>query len=314
MVKRVLKTVALLAAAMWSRDTHGIRAPQPKFVVKMLRESGALVNDTGMVFPAGSPWCRFHVDRSGFPVERLASGRWAYVADDDEQVPAKRRLEREPLLLGEHDPRELYGEGERRALTQRATRKCDPEGAEQRVPADPNAPKPRLRPARDGKSGRTGRELDASGSRRNLVLLIRFRDHVDRALPALDKFQGMMTSTGKDATYWPTGSVRSYYAAQSNGKLDLESTVLDWVTVPQSEAEAASGKSGLGLDASGSSPLHNAILYALDFYAQSVNFADFDLDKDNNIDGFTVIHSGYAAEWGNSDQYGTPESSRIWSH
>ena len=41
---------------------------------------------------------------------------------------------------------------------------------------------------------------------------------------------------------------------------------------------------------------------------------DIDKDGDGTIDGITFFHSGYAAEWGGIDSYGTSYEGRVWSH
>lgn len=62
--------------------------------------------------------------------------------------------------------------------------------------------------------------------------------------------------------------------------------------------------------------LHEALREALDYLDANnlVNFSDFDDDKDGRIDSITFLHSGYAAEWGQSDCYGQGKDDRIWSH
>ena len=62
--------------------------------------------------------------------------------------------------------------------------------------------------------------------------------------------------------------------------------------------------------------MHEAIREALQYLEDEdlVNFDDFDEDQDGYIDAITVLHSGYAAEWGGRDCHGTAREDRIWSH
>ena len=148
------------------------------------------------------------------------------------------------------------------------------------------------------------------GTRKNLVVLIRFADHVGRTLPSQSDFNTLFNAVGGDPVLAPTGSVRDYYAENSYGQLTLQSTILDWVTVPQTEAYYANGNSALSYP----SRLWDALIYALNAADATVDFNDFDEDNDGFIDGMTFVHSGYAAEFGGVDAYGTNYTNRIWSH
>jgi M6 family metalloprotease-like protein len=108
----------------------------------------------------------------------------------------------------------------------------------------------------------------------------------------------------------PTGSVRDAFLENSYGKLDLESVIVDWVPIPFSEAYITDGESGLTIR------FHDAIREALN-YVELNNLADFsyfDADQDGEIDAITFLHSGYGAERGGPDEYGTYEGGRVWSH
>jgi M6 family metalloprotease-like protein len=61
---------------------------------------------------------------------------------------------------------------------------------------------------------------------------------------------------------------------------------------------------------------HDAIRFALEYLDQNnlVDFSQFDINNDGFIDAVTFLHSGYGAEWGGTDQYGSFYTDRIWSH
>lgn len=69
----------------------------------------------------------------------------------------------------------------------------------------------------------------------NLVDLMRFQDHADRSLPSQADFEKIFNASGGDSDLAPTGSVRDFYAENSYGKMDLPSTVVDWVTLSETQ-------------------------------------------------------------------------------
>jgi len=149
--------------------------------------------------------------------------------------------------------------------------------------------------------------------RSNLVLLIRFSDHASRNLPSKEDIATLMAAseiTSENQHLIPTGSVGMFYEKQSRGQLLVGSTVTEWIDVPFSEAEASLGCRAMCLPSDGTQhPLHQAIRYAVQESAKIYDFTNFDLNLDGNIDGLTIIHSGYGAEWG-----GSGYMNRIWSH
>ena len=151
------------------------------------------------------------------------------------------------------------------------------------------------------------------GPVQNLVVLLRFADHTGRSLPPRDQVEKLFNATSPVPGVAPTGSVRTFYKEISYGKLDLQSTVVDWVTLPNSEAYYANGQSGL------TTRIHEALRDALEIIRQKnlVNFADFDNENngagDGWIDAITFVHSGYAAEFGGVAG-GAEKEDRIWSH
>jgi M6 family metalloprotease-like protein len=117
-----------------------------------------------------------------------------------------------------------------------------------------------------------------------------------------------MNNVGPNALC-PSGSVRDVYLASSYNQLVLDTTVAPWVTLPNPETYYAAGNSGLSTTA------HIMIQDALNaLQATGFDFTQFDTDNDGYVDAIGFLHSGYGAEWGGTDAYGTYYSNRIWSH
>ena len=170
----------------------------------------------------------------------------------------------------------------------------------------------------DDGNRRLQREQDAtaiaaatiSGELKNLVVLMRFADHEERTIPSREDIDILMNSVGGDPSLAPTGSVRDVYAQSSYNQLTVDSTVYQWVTLPQTEHYYADDQNGF------SNVFVEALHDALDIIDQDPNFSfrDFDNDEDGTIDAITFLHSGYGAEWSSTDCYGSSGSQRIWSH
>ncbi len=182
------------------------------------------------------------------------------------------------------------------------------------APAGPGPRDPKLdRALNQDPSSTTAPAFQAgSGSVGNLVLLLRFNGHgpggQNRTLPSQADVTTIMNAVGGHPTLAPTGSVRDHYLENTYGALTIDSTVTAWIDVPNSETYYANGNSGL------TSRTWELIEDGLDAADASIDFSQFDSDGDGWIDAITFLHSGYGAEWGGSDQYGTSQDDRMWSH
>lgn len=146
-----------------------------------------------------------------------------------------------------------------------------------------------------------------SGDIRNLVVMIRFADHAGRGVPSENDLNILFNAAGGDPQLAPTGSVRDVYLENSYGQMRLNSTIAAWVTVSGTESYYANGVSG-------DQTLWEGLREALDVVDQTLDFSQFDTDNDGRIDAITFLHSGYGAEWGGTDAYGSHYNDRIWSH
>lgn len=158
-----------------------------------------------------------------------------------------------------------------------------------------------------GVDGTPPQSSTPSGTIRNLVVLVQFSNHAGRPLPAPADVDVLFNASAPDPVLAPTGSVRDLYLKNSYGQLVLDSDISSWITVSGTEQYYANGVSG-------DSTLWQALREALDVLDQTVDFGQYDADNDGYIDAIAFLHSGYGAEWGGTDEDGTPSSSRIWSH
>lgn len=145
----------------------------------------------------------------------------------------------------------------------------------------------------------------------NLVIPIKFANHASR--PSISKYNldTLFNSPDPIPGLTPTGSIRSYFSTNSYGKVILESTIVDWIRVKNTEQYYAGKKSGI------SSTFHQSLIEALDKLDSdpSFNLKDYDTDGDKVVDSVFFLHSGYGAEWGGVDCInGNDASNRIWSH
>lgn len=142
----------------------------------------------------------------------------------------------------------------------------------------------------------------------NLVLPMLWSDHTQRTVPSKADIEVLFNNAGP-ATLAPSGSIKDLYKVISYDSLELDSTVVDWVTIDNTEAHYSGGDRGLN------GVIRGAIIYALDqLDAANFDFAQFDDDNDGWIDGLTLLHSGYGAEFGGTDCNNADYKDRIWSH
>lgn len=169
---------------------------------------------------------------------------------------------------------------------------------------------PRILPQREVRKARAARmaalepkvprKIQTTGTLKNLVLLVKFSDHTleQHTLPKED-FEVLFNSDTPHPVLAPTGSVKSLYLENSYGALTIESTIVDWIELPQTEAYYAGGDFVLRA--------REMVEDALELADPLVDFSEFDQDGDGWIDAIDIIHSGYGAEY-------TQNPNMIWSH
>lgn len=262
---------------------------------------------------SGDEWSHFEETLDGYTVLRKRG--WLYYAQQDRRsgqlVPTKFRVGLDSpvgrVRRGERPTLQARQEEARLKGTPLSTHEEVEKSRQRRIELTGGSPA-----LADGTGSQTASApelagVSTSGTLKNLVVMIRWSDHGGRALPSSVDVDILMNNDGPHALA-PTGSVRDVYLENSYGSLALDSHVTEWVTSNNTEAYYAAGSSGLV------STFHEALKDALNKVDQTVDFRDFDTNGDGLIDAITFLHSGYGAEWGGSDAYGTSGSNRIWSH
>ena len=279
-------TLALVLAF----PSHGLQdctVPASPTVRTLRRSDGSLIE----LHCRGNGLNHWYEDPQGFPVVKTDAGYFFGMRGSDGRLVATEGL------VGASDPRRL---GIQSKVVPAPARQ---ESARTARGVDPRYPGPR------------GSFLMGSGTAENLVLLLRFSNHgpsgQNRTLPSSADVSAIMNEPGGDPLLAPTGSVRDYYLENSYGQLVLDSTVVGWLDMPNAESYYAGGQSGIDPD----NPMAwELIADGLNAADPLVDFSDFDENGDGWIDAITFLHSGYGAEFWQTDQYGTAPEDRIWSH
>lgn len=157
----------------------------------------------------------------------------------------------------------------------------------------------------DHGSHRHDRSLGQSiGSFRVLVLLVRFTDHGDRALPPPSHFQQLCDD-----------NIKPFLAAQSAGRYSITACdVQEWIDTDNTEAFYAGGFSNLQ-ESNLAAAMFVPVLKKLEQEHQDWDWTTlYDADIDGNLDAVLVFHSGHAAELGsNCGNDPALPGDRIWS-
>jgi M6 family metalloprotease-like protein len=149
--------------------------------------------------------------------------------------------------------------------------------------------------------------VSPSGTVKNLVVLCKFSDHTYGVHTRdANDYDILFNQIGGHTTLAPTGSVKDLYLENSYGVMTLESTVVAWVTLPQTEGYYADGSDGT--DGPFPTNAQGMVRDALELVDPLVDFSQFDDDSDGYIDAIDIIHSGYGAETGGGG------GDWIWSH
>lgn len=271
----LLAILFLLTILAWlvltGESAFGVVAnPEP---VEFIQPDGTAIE----VYLRGDEHFHWNADGTGFPIVRSNDGRsWVYAREEDgalapTSVPAGSV---DPVAAGLQRP-------DVRAMWLRAAKESSPmlEGGGEEPPA--GAP--------------------PLGVMKNLVVLVNYADL--SITQTRQDFDDLFNQAGYSLD-GAVGSVRDYYDEVSYGQIDVQSTVVEPVTVSQGYAYYGAN-SAYGYDLRPREMVSEA-LAALE--ARGFDFSSVDGDGDGWVDGLTIIHAGGGEEYsGNDPDY-------IWSH
>jgi hypothetical protein len=139
-----------------------------------------------------------------------------------------------------------------------------------------------MKPYRPWASHQIGpqKNITATGTVKNLVVLCKFSDHTFGVQTRIQgDYNVLFNQIGGDPVLAPTGSVQDAYTENSYGIVTLQSTVLAWVTLPQTMAFYAGTNNGLGADYPNNAK--KMVQDALALADVLVDFGQFDADNAN---------------------------------
>jgi M6 family metalloprotease-like protein len=133
-----------------------------------------------------------------------------------------------------------------------------------------------------------------TGKRKVLLILMQYPD-LKAKYPA-SNYANLMNQSN----YKGIGSFKDFYLKSSFGKLEIEADVIGWFTAPNGYAYYA--------NSNGKGRARELVASAIDSAEKAgIDFSKYDNDKNGEVDGVMVLHSGPGAEEGSQNQY-------IWSH
>lgn len=139
------------------------------------------------------------------------------------------------------------------------------------------------------------------GRSKSLVLLVDFNDVRFSTLPdAYSYFNGMLNEEGFRYENGADGSARDYYLASSAGNFDPDFVVVGPITLPKDRAAYGADDEGW-LDLRG----HEMVVDACVIADSTIDFRDFDLDADGEVDNVYIFYAGYG-------QADTMEPDALW--
>ena len=121
--------------------------------------------------------------------------------------------------------------------------------------------------------------IKTNGFVRVLVLLMKFTDHIDKESPPIEEYNLLFNDPGQTPLITPSGSISSWFHANSYGTFNIEAEIVPWHVTDNTEKYYADGKSGISHD------FRFSMYPILDqLEAEGFDFSPFDLNNDGLID------------------------------
>ncbi|MBU8923301.1 MAG: M6 family metalloprotease domain-containing protein [Bacteroidales bacterium] len=223
----------------------------------------------------GDEYLHWNEDETGYPVIRSADGKWWVYAQEELGI-----LVPTSLVAGQDDP---VAEGLEKPDISRLVKEAMTRPMMQAVPDDELV------------------KASPFGTMQNLVVLVSYSDLA--VAKTRQEFDDLFNQVGY-TTDGATGSVKDYYDEVSYNQLDVQSTVVEAVTIPNGYAYYGANDAW-GNDLRPRTMVSDA-LAALE--SRGFDFTTVDGDGDGWVDGLTIIHAG------GGEEYGGNNSNYIWSH
>ncbi len=144
-----------------------------------------------------------------------------------------------------------------------------------------------------------------------LLLCVDFSDHVffystngQTVVGQPYQFDSVLFSRKSDTKNNPSGSMTEYYLENSYGKLYIKGKSSTWLRMPQPYSYYVGDDNGV-------SKSRELARHAVEeaFARGVVNFSDYDLNNDGELDGLIIVHAGPGEEADSESAY-----EAIWSH
>ncbi len=149
--------------------------------------------------------------------------------------------------------------------------------------------------------------MDTIGTQKILVIPVRTNDGSVSQFSA-DELEAINAAYNGEASETGWQSLKSFYAASSYGKLNLEATIAPVYTIPET-AESFEANCDMGSSNNNNTHFEEFISAAVKNAGETLNLKDFDNDNDGHIDGLQLVYKNDGRTWESGD---SSKSDSLW--